>query len=374
MTKQLHIVCLDVPWPADYGGAIDMFYKIKSLWQAGVKIHLHYFCYNKRGNPNELNKYCESIHVYKRKTGLKSFSLKLPYIVASRINEELIANLGKDDYPILLEGTHCTGILNNPGFSNRKIVVRIHNDESEYYKSLASSSTNISKKIYFLNESRLLKKYENNLPQYPLYACITNDDANHFKNEHGLKNVFFLPAFSPFNKVASNEGIGNFCLYHGNLSVPENERAAIWLLTKVFSKLKIPFVIAGKNPSRRLDKLAHLCQHTCLVANPSVTEINDLVRKAQINILPSFSTTGIKMKLVHALFEGRHCLVNEKMVAGTGLDEACHIGSNANAFASIIMQLYHQPFSEEEMRLRKYLLEERYNNEKNAASLIAYLW
>jgi hypothetical protein len=67
LNRQLHIVCLDVPWPPDYGGAIDMLNRIRELQKAGILIHLHYFSYNERGMPNELNQFCESIHVYERK-------------------------------------------------------------------------------------------------------------------------------------------------------------------------------------------------------------------------------------------------------------------------------------------------------------------
>lgn len=374
MNRHLHIVCLDVPSPADYGGAIDMLYRIESLYNAGIKIHLHYFSYNHRGNPNELNQYCESIHVYERKTGHKGFSFSKPYIVSSRINQELITKLNKDNHPILLEGVHCTGILPQLNTGNRKVIVRLHNDEADYYKQLSSVEKNIFKKIYFRYESHLLSNYEHSLPPQYLYACITTKDEAHFREQHGLKNSFFLPAYTPYEKINSSEGIGNFCLYHGNLSVPENEKAATWLLTRVFSKIKVPFVIAGKNPSKRVDKLSHLYQHTCLVANPTDTEINDLVKKAHINILPSFSNTGIKIKLLHALFEGRHCVTNEAMVNGTGLEAACHIGTNANAIAAIIMQLHHQPFTAEEIRLRENLLGNTYNNALNTKQLIQYLW
>jgi hypothetical protein len=146
LTKPLHIVCLDTPWPADYGGAIDMFYRIKALSEAGVQIHLHYFSYNQRGNPTELNQYCSSIHVYERKTGFKGFSFKLPYIVSSRISIELANNLNKDNHPILLEGVHCTGILPLLNKENRKIIVRLHNNESAYYKHLAGSTRTFLKK------------------------------------------------------------------------------------------------------------------------------------------------------------------------------------------------------------------------------------
>jgi hypothetical protein len=165
-------------------------------------------------------------------------------------------------------------------------------------------------------------------------------------------------------------------LYHGNLSVPENEEAALWLLRNVFNKVKMPFVIAGKKPSRRLMKMAHIYQHTCIVADPSETELHDLIQKAHINVLPCFNkeTTGIRLKLLHALYDGRHCVVNESMVRGTGLEDACHIGANANAIASIITQLQFHPFAEEELKLRRNLLLQTYDNKKNTQQFIQYLY
>ena len=367
------MVCLDSPWPADYGGAIDMYYKLTALHKAGVLIHLHYFSRPQHGHATELNAYCESVHRYERKRGSKGFSLSLPYIVTSRNNNELLANLNKDEYPVLLEGIHCTGILSGIN-ATKKVLVRLHNDEHEYYQQLSCTTNNSIKKFYYRRESRLLKKYQQQLPKDGLYACITNKDVDTFKNEYGLKNAFFLPAFTPFHEVRSQEGIGNFCLYHGNLSVPENEKAALWLIQHVFSKIKVPLVIAGKDPSERLRKMAHLFQHSCIVANPSATEMRDLVRKAHIHVLPSFSTSGIKLKLLHALFEGRHCVVNKEMVAGTSLEEACHIGANAAALASIIIQLHHHPFTEDEINLRKRLLGNIYDTDKNAGRIIQCLW
>jgi hypothetical protein len=376
MEKRLHIVCLDVPWPADYGGAIDMMNRIKTLHKLGALIHLHYFSYNERGIPNELNQFCETISVYQREKISNGFSFTIPYIVASRINDQLISRLQEDNYPILLEGIHTTGILSKLNRQDRRIVVRMHNEESIYYKELARAEPGILKKIYFKNESRLLKKYSHHLPDDCLYACVSKKDVAVLKKDYKLSNVEFLPTFPAWQSVNGQEGQGNLCLYHGNLSVPENEEAALWLLCKVFTKARVPFVIAGKKPSRRLQKLAGLCQHTCLVADPCETEMNDLVRKAHIHVLPCFNkgVTGIRLKLLHSLFEGRHCIVNEPIVAGTGLEDACHIGTNANAFASIITQLYHQPFTREEIILRKQLLGDTYNNERNTRKLIQWLW
>ncbi|MBK5269991.1 MAG: mannosyltransferase [Bacteroidia bacterium] len=376
MDRHLHIVSLNVPWPADCGGSIDMMNRIKEFKKTGIRIHLHYFSGIDRCIPNELNQFCESIHVYKRKTSKKGEAFRLPDILSSGINDELVANLQKDEYPVLLEGIHCTGVLQYLNAKKRKIVVRMHNEESLYYKELTRHEHGLFKKIFFLNKSRFLKKYNHLLPDDCMYACVSEKDIKILKDEFHLSHVVFIPTFSSWQKVSGQEGVGTMCLYHGNLSVPENEKAALWLLRNVFTKVRVPFVIAGKEPSKCIEKMAHLCQHTCLVANPSETEMNDLIKKAHINVLPCFNKniTGIRLKLLHALYEGRHCVVNKSMVEGTGLDGACHIGGNADGFASIILQLYHQPYSEEEIKLRKRLLSHTYNNEENTMKFIQYLW
>ncbi len=374
MIKYLHIVTLDNPYPPDYGGAIDMFQRIVSLHAAGVKIYLHYFSYNDRTDISPLQNYCESITAYPRTMGLKGLKWNLPFIISSRESTALAANLNKDQHPLFIDGIHCAAVLKDLDLSKRKVMMRMHNDESCYYKKLSQAEISFSKKIFFKREARLLRKYEYQLPKECIYAFASAKDKKDFEERHPAYNTIFLTPFNAWKEVCAAEGIGNFCLYHGNLSVAENEKAVMWLLQKVFTKIQIPFVVAGKKPSRRIQKMAHLCQHTCLVADPSEKEMTDLIRKAHIHILPSMNNTGIKLKLVHALYEGRHCVVNDAAVEGSGLEETCYIGNNENAIASIIMQLYHQPFSEEDIRLRKKILHTNYNNEMNAKKIIASLY
>lgn len=373
MSKHLHIISLDVPYPVDYGGVFDLFYKLKSLHEAGIQIHLHCFEYG-RGEQAELNKYCHEVFYYPRREGHKGISHKLPYIVASRVNEDLFIRLLKDDYPILMEGIHCSYLLKDPRFENRKTFLRLHNVEYRYYQQLAKTTPGLFKKIYFKRESRLLNKYEESIANKTTIITVSEQDAAVYRKEFLAKRVMNLPVFLPFNTIQPREGIGCFCLYHGNLSVAENEKAAIWLLKEVFHDLKVPFVVAGKNPSSRLEKIAANTKEACVVSNPSWEEMQDMIGKAQINILPSFNNTGIKLKLLNVLYNGRHCITNEATVAGSGMQAACHVGTNANALKSIVTQLYHQPLGEEEVRLRKNLLEAEYNNKRNAERLITWIW
>ena len=373
MDKHLHIITLDVPWPADYGGVVDLFYKIVSLHKQGIKIHLHCFT-SGRPPQDELDKYCESVTYYTRKKFPSGVSLTLPYIVSSRINDELIRNLQQDDYPVLMEGVHCTYYLYNGALKNRRVFVRLHNVEFAYYRKLAEHENNFFKKSYFLIESFLLKKYEKKIAKKATFWPVSIHDTELYKNLFGAENIDFLPVFLPWHEVHTQNGKGCFCLYHGNLSVNENEKAAGWLLTKVFNDINVPLVIAGKNPSEELEKLAHVNNNTCLVSNPSDKEMQDLIKKAQVNILPSFNNTGVKLKLLNALYNGRYCLVNEAAAEGAAIDDLCYIANSADDFKKAAKALYEKPFSDEDAQERQQVLDASYNNDKNASLLIKWIY
>jgi Glycosyl transferases group 1 len=373
MEKHLHIVCLDVPYPVDYGGVFDLFYKIETLSRLGIKLHLHCFEYG-RGEQPELNRYCESVHYYPRQQGHKGFSHKLPYIVCSRSNSALLENLLHDDYPILLEGVHCSFLLTDERFSKRRIFLRLHNIEYKYYRQLYRTERNLFKKIYYLHESWLLKRYEKKIADKAFVIAVSEQDCLYYRKEFGAERANYLPVFLPYQRIQCKETNGCYCLYHGNLSVSENESAAIWLMKHIFHDLQIPFVVAGKNPSARLQRQAQQHAYTCLVANPSGEEMQDIISKAQIHILPSFNNTGIKLKLMNALFNGRHCIVNEETVKDTGLESLCHIADGERSYKKLIRQLYDQPFEQNEVLQRKNLLLREFDNEKNGKQLITWIW
>ena len=371
--KHLHIIIYDVPWPADYGGVVDVFYKLKALHRAGVKVHLHCFVYD-RPPHHELEKYCEKLYYYKRHNDINHLSLSIPFIVNSRKNAELLHNLNKDDHPILIEGIHCSYHLHAGKLNNRIILLRLHNAEFEYYHHLALHEKNPIKRMYFNHESKLLRKYENDLAKRTKIVAISSQDINLYQDVFGANDISHLPAFTPFEKISGQEGKGCFCLYHGNLSINENEKAATWLLENVFNDLDVPFVIAGKNPAQKLVFMTKQYKHTCLVENPSEKEMQDMISKAQINILPSFNNTGVKLKLLNALFNGRHCLVNKAGVSGSGLDGICQVAEDADDFKTAISYLYNMPYCKEDNLQRQQLLDPLYNNEFNVEKLTKFFW
>lgn len=371
MNKKLHIVCLDVPYPADHGGMFDLFYKIVALHTSGTEIILHCFEYGK-GEQEELNKYCSQIYYYKRRTGSKGFSFLLPYIVSSRINEQLIKNLQKDNFPILLEGTHTTYLAYKEIFPARTILFRLHNIEHVYYYNLFRSETKFLKKIYYGLESKLLKKYESKtLMQVSYVLPVSKKDAIKLSQQSLRGKVIYLPVFLPFQEVKISKGFGNYCMYHGNLSVAENIKAAFWIAEKI-DTAKIPLMIAGKNPPGSLKKFLK-SRNVRLIANPSNEEMFHLIQNAHINVILSYNDTGIKLKLLNALFHGRHCIANEPAIPDEDFKTNCTVFSSQQQLNKIITSLIDKPFTEDQIKDREKFLITHFNNQMSAAKLNALL-
>lgn len=371
MSTSVHIVCFDAPSPPDYGGAIDLFYKVIALAKIGIKIKLHYFSYNEDRNAKGLEKYCITINAYTRDTGPGGISAFKPYIVSSRINRELIKNLNADKDPVILEGIHCTGIL--PYLKKgRKILVRVHNDEAIYYRQLARSETSFFKKIYDTVESWLLYDYQKELPHTCTYTCLSETDEKIFKTKYHLPDVYTIPSFIPWQTLNSIEGKGDYCLYHGNLSIAENNQVVVWLIKNIYSKEKIPFVIAGKHVPGWINKLTAPYAHIKVYNNPTNDHLALLIKNAHVNLLPSFNNTGVKLKLLHALFEGRFCLTNSKGVQGSGISAGIYIADEPEKILTTIKELFTKPFTQKEIQEREFL-NVMYNNEKNALQLSVLL-
>lgn len=370
--KHLHIICFTVPYPVDYGGVVDLFWKLPFLQKNGIKIHLHCFDYG-RGKQEILHQYCVEVNYYKRsKSFLKLFS-STPFIVVTRKNRLLEKKLLQDDYPILCEGIHSTAILSNEQFNNRKIFVRLHNVEHEYYHHLQKSTTNIFKKLFFYRERILLKKYENSLSQsHHQLLSVTELDAEKFRTIFNCTTVQYLPLFLPEDWVCNNKiGKGNYCLYNGDLSVVANQKAALWLIKKVIQEMpNIQFIIAGKNPSAQLSSFQNSISNLKIIANPNDAIMNELIQDAHIHILPSNSSSGIKLKLLNALFNGRFCIANNDTISGSGLNELCSIANTPKEFITAIENLVDKNFNTEMIEQRKLALTKKFNNQKNAELLI----
>lgn len=368
----LHIVAFDIPYPANYGGVIIIYNQIKALQALGVKVILHCFQYGDRQPQQELANYCHEVYYYKRSRSLFYQVGFLPFIMRTRLNGTLLKRLRKDKHPILFEGMHTAAYVWNRRLRGRQKLVRMHNVEWQYYEGLSQLTNDVFEKMYYFSESIKLQRIEPKVVLYTdeIVAISTNDEA-YYKQMKA--NTHYIPPFHPNDTVESQIGRGEYVLFHGKLSIPDNNKAAMWLIEEVFAQIDIPFVIAGMDPSAELKNMVGAFDHIRLVENPGEKEMNDLIRDAQANILVSFQVAGAKLKLINALFRGRFCIVNEQMVSGSGLESLCYVRNSASAMRQTLEAVMNTPFEQSRVEARRLVLEKEMSNLENAKKLMSLI-
>ncbi|MCC8146385.1 MAG: glycosyltransferase family 1 protein, partial [Bacteroidales bacterium] len=373
--KNLNIISFNIPYPPDYGGVIDVFYKLKALAENNIKIILHTFEYGRKKS-SELEKYCDKVYYYTRKTGFRSQLSFIPYIVYSRRNEELLHNLQSNNFPILFEGLHTCYYLNHSSLKERLKIVRAHNIEHQYYKGLAANTHNITDKIYFKLETSRLQSFESKLKYADHILALSSTEYAYFSEKYGKDKTQYIPLFfQSENKISLSPVIKPYIIYHGDLSTPENISAAKFLINNIAAKTpEFQWIFTGRNPHQTLISLINNYKNIQLIPNPEEDELKHLIREAAINILYTNQVSGVKLKLLNTLYHGHTCLANKKMVAGSGLEELCTlISDDPERIIQDIRKYMHEPFHTDELQKREVLFKSLYNNKKNALAIKALL-
>ena len=223
--SSIHIISFTIPDPPDYGGVIDVYYKIKALAHQNIKIILHCFQYDDRLPSESLAKICIEVNYYKRATSWKKAVGTSPYIMASRYNHDLLKRLQEDDFPILFEGMHTAELAKHSSLENRRKALRMHNVEWNYYALLAQQESNFFKKFYYTIESKRLFQAQSILEKMDTVFTIAQQEQEELSREH--TNCRYLPVFHSNESITCQRGKGNYILYHGNLKVGENKKACL---------------------------------------------------------------------------------------------------------------------------------------------------
>lgn len=367
--KGINIVSFNVPYPPNYGGIIDVYYKIKALREIGCEVVLHCYEYERPEAP-ELEALCSRVYYYRRRTGIfPNISLR-PYNVVGRNSHTLIDNLLKNDYPILYEGLISCHSINDPRLDRRIKIYREANIEHDYFRHLAKAETNLIRKLFFNIESWRMRRYEKVLHNASLIAAISTADADELRGRFPDVPVEFIPCFSENTQLKITSDDIPAVLYHGKLSVPENNRAALYLVRQVFPYLNCRCIVAGMEPGETLVREIQRLPDVTLEANPSQERMRTLMSTAHITLLTTFQATGLKLKLLGSLYAGKHIVANSKMVHGSGLESLVHVADTPQEQIDACNALIPVPFTEADIEKRRSVLIPAYDNVDIARRLL----
>jgi hypothetical protein len=93
------------------------------------------------------------------------------------------------------------------------------------------------------------------------------------------------------------------------------------------------------------------------------------MQEAHVNIIPTFQNTGIKLKLINVLFQGRFVLANDLMVQNTGLQSLCTVANEPEDMIAQLKILMNQTFTTDLLEHRQLLLDKGFSNQTNAVLL-----
>ncbi len=363
----LHIIAFAVPYPPTYGGAIDVWNRVKALKREGVKAHLHCFVYGSFGPNDAIREECEEVNYYPRISWPAILAPGQPYIVSSRKNPLLLSRLARDQAPVLFEGIHTTGFLNE--LKNRKRLLRSHNVEHQYYNELAKNSRRFQY-LFFQREALALERYESNHARgFDKVFTISSDDTSWYGGQ-GAASIF-LPVFHGYVNPDIREGRGDYLLYQGDLSVDLNQAAVFDLIRSIPSQF--PIIVAGKKGDNTFEEKLTKYSNLSREADVSEGRMKELLKGAQIIIIHSRHGSGMKVKIFPALYQGRHVVASKNSLTDTDLDKALTIYTDPDELNQLIGQLWNKPFTSEDVRERSIILSSMPSDADKAREIIRYL-
>jgi len=340
--KPLHIVAFDNPFPANYGGAIDVFYKIKVLYELGFDIYLHCFVTSNNKVAPELKKLTKAVYLYQKNRNPFFLFSSFPFSVKSRFQKDLLTNIKTVDAPILFEGLQSTMVLHNQDFGSRKLFLRLHNLENQYYTGLASSETNWLKKRLYQLEAKKYQHYLEILNRFETVftlSILETETVNKLAN-----NAQYIPVFHGNSTLKDKSEFGSYAFYHGDLRLADNKKAASFLIECFKEISDYSLIIASNNGKNYIENQIKNTPNISFVTIDNDLHLAQLLHDAQINVMLSFQQSGTKLKLVNALFNSRFCLINKNMVDDERLLSLCEIATSKTEFITKINTLKTKPF------------------------------
>jgi len=354
----VQVVSFDWPWPANYGGVVDVYYRIESLLELGVRVDLLVISQHEQPGPvpEKWSNMRFQLFTFQRRGWSSALSPK-PYIVSSRAVPSLLPKLASGPPVILFEGIHTTAFLGHPRLGQHEQWVRVHNREASYYQELGETTDSTFGKLYYQEESRRLRKYEPRVLAEAdlLLPASQRDEA--FCESLAPNRVLVHRSSTSLKEVSIKTGKGDFVLFHAGLHVDDNAISAVELAKRMAARPDIKFVIAGKDPSDQLRLALSEIKNVELIANPSMDTMHGLIAGAQIVLLHANHQAGFKVKLLESLARGRWVLTNSKMVHGApGLRAGTSVVDDTAAWIEEVDKLWSLPFLDKDVESRKTLL------------------
>jgi glycosyltransferase involved in cell wall biosynthesis len=310
-----------MPYPEVDGGCRAMAELSRGLYEQGVELHIAAIrthkhqgkeVYTETGSP-----FAKPILPIDTDTKIKPAAL-LRNLVFSKQSYNLerftsestqeqcikIVNSIKPDI-VILDGFFCTPLL--PGIRksiDAKIVYRSHNVEWKLWESRAANSRG-PVSYYFSKMARRLKREEESFAKMPdAFLYISEEEESFFRQINEGKPDLLLPFTVEVKKSRGNSMHGRVVFYHlGAMDWFPNVKGMQWFLKEVWpdfhrERPEARMLLAGKGMPREW-------RNPGLEVMGEIERPEDIIDKSDVLIAPVFSASGVRIKILEALGNGK---------------------------------------------------------------------
>lgn len=392
MSKKILVIASDFPYPPNHGGRVDIFERLKVLKELEFEIYL---ISTVKASPSDseltyMDKLvAKNFIIYRKQSFVALFSWK-PYQVTSRNNIDdidMILTSIKDIKfdACLIEGHYCLEIydkINNNSKINQSFL-RVHNDETKYFRELAKSTKNILKKIFYYVESlkfTFLEKYffKKNI----ISAClhISSDELIKYKNKYSFLEHIFLPASVDIKEfITYKRNNDKTVLFIGSIFMSNNMEALMWYLRNVHNKLSqlytdYKLIIAGNTKGTDIDSFSEFINKFANIDfYDSPDNLDHLYEQSSIFINPMLSGAGVKLKTINAVKYGLPIVSSKIGNEGTGLIDKQDIlvaEDEQSFFNNIVLLLSNEEERKKIVNNSQLYIKNTYNQIENLKGII----
>ena len=369
-----------LPYPPVSGGVIKTWNLVRHWSSSGLKV----ICALKPGEEDQVDEFLSKVpqidHFmvpFERKR--TAFNLLKSYLFAPTLNVYRNFNIQikrkteewAQDCDVIFVDHYEMGQY-VPSTYKGKVILHEHNAEYVMWERLAEIEKNPFKKILIKLESNRIRKTEKAYSKRATLVLAAPNDIEELATI-GVSKTKMTPTYhlgedflldSPDVEFRETE---KSLLFVGTLTWEANIDGLLWFLDNIYPQIlgahpNLKFYIIGKNPDPRL--VSKVEKYPSVELTGFVKELEPYFKKARVFVIPLRFGSGIKVKLLNAMYRGIPVVTTpigtEGLAVESGKDLFCtsKIGEQVSAISTLLDN------------------EEVWNNLRNSSRAIAknYTW
>lgn len=350
-----------IPAPPIDGGAIYIYNIAKYLKKNGCHMVMAAFESNKHvQDPDLMSQTVQLYHTpgkfrpYHPLAVAKATLLRQPVSIYHRMNRKrmgkLLAKIEEIPDIILLEGIHSAHFLKEVReiFPNKPVVLRQSNVEYLLLKRNGDQTSNPLIRRFYYDQAKLMKRYEiSAMQQVDALTAITEFDRQCFLADVPNVRSEVIPAGAEIPDKDGSIRDRNHIIALSNWLWKPNIDGLTWFFENVWEGL------VNKHKDLQLTIAGHGLSESFLKKYRSdsvhflgfVDDITELRSKATLQIVPLFSGSGMKLKIVEGLAAGLPMVTTQIGAEGIDIshDKEILIADTAKSFSAQVSRLLDHP-------------------------------